>query len=395
MRLSEDWYKRLEQEFEVQEIAKQYKESLEKLLNKNNSRSQLNEWVYKAPYGTKQAKKYKEDNYKTEIEPLVQRAIAAVENIKTKEDLEDFENDFVKNPKLKRFIDFKGGNRASNNTPDDNEIKKPFTFYNEHDLNNVKDKIKQEKGQKEIDDYEDQIRARDEEEKKLYSPRTRELLKKFRRGTISKEEEKELRHRIKIERSLEQGKSGDGGITVPPDGEQIPEGDSTGTKLYTDWYALRKLAVLYYANEAKNDPVEMGEFGITSEDDTGGGVWTREPGTQMAVIAEGGHVVYPNAATAIKDNYKLSKDIDITKLTTEERRKLIIQATKMGDKIYKACEGELLKFNKGRVMDATVCGLNWRYAKPYEIDLAIEASKDKEGNKMAVKNRFHVTGDEI
>ena len=55
MRLSEDWYKRLEEDAEVQEIADQYKKRLENLLYKN-SRSQLNEWVYKAPYGTKQAK---------------------------------------------------------------------------------------------------------------------------------------------------------------------------------------------------------------------------------------------------------------------------------------------------------------------------------------------------
>lgn len=55
MRLSEDWYKRLVEDVEVQEIADQYKKRLENLLYKN-SRSQLNEWVYKAPYGTKQAK---------------------------------------------------------------------------------------------------------------------------------------------------------------------------------------------------------------------------------------------------------------------------------------------------------------------------------------------------
>lgn len=57
MRLSENWYKKLEQEIEVQEIANQYKEKLENLLYKNNSRGTLHEWVYKAPYGTKQAKK--------------------------------------------------------------------------------------------------------------------------------------------------------------------------------------------------------------------------------------------------------------------------------------------------------------------------------------------------
>ena len=107
----------------------------------------------------------------------------------------------------------------------------------------------------------------------------------------------------------------------------------------------------------------------------------------MAVIAEGGHVVYPNAATAIKDNYKLSKDIDITKLTPEERRSLIMKATKMGDKIYKSCEGELLKFGKGRTTEETVCGYVWRYATPSEIDKAI--------NSGAYKNRYHVNGEEI
>ena len=126
MRLSEDWYKRLEEDIEVQEIADQYKKRLENLLYKN-SRSQLNEWVYKAPYGTKQAKKYNEPGYKTDIEPLVKQAIDAVETIKTKEDLKNFEAEFVRNPKLKRFIDFKGGNRASNDKPDESEIKKPFT----------------------------------------------------------------------------------------------------------------------------------------------------------------------------------------------------------------------------------------------------------------------------
>ena len=62
--------KRLEEDIEVQEIADQYKKRLENLLYKN-SRSQLNEWVYKAPYGTKQAKKYNEPDYKTDIEPPV------------------------------------------------------------------------------------------------------------------------------------------------------------------------------------------------------------------------------------------------------------------------------------------------------------------------------------
>ena len=393
MRLSEDWYKRLEEDIEVQEIAGQYKKRLENLLYKN-SRSQLNEWVYKAPYGTKQAKKYNETDYKTDIEPLVKQAIDAIETIKTKEDLKNFEAEFVRNPKLKRFIDFKGGNRASNDTPDENEIKKPFTFYNEHDLNNIKNKIKQEENQKEIDDYEAQVRARDEEEKRLYSPRTRELLNKFRRGTISKEEEEELRYLIKTSQAPDSTENG-GNIQTPKESEQIPEGDPTETKLHTDWYGLRHRAVLYWAKKAKSDPNEMDKYGITSEDDTGGGVWTRNPGTQMAVIAKNGHVVYPNAATAIKDNYRLSKDIDITKLTTEERRKLIMQATKMGNKIYNACEGKLLKFGKGGTTEDTVCGLIWRYATPKEIELAINSAEDKEGNKMAVKNRYHVNGEEI
>lgn len=385
MRLSENWYKKLEQEIEVQEIANQYKEKLENLLYKNNSRGTLHEWVYKAPYGTKQAKKYKEDNYKTEIEPLVQQAIDAIENIKTKEDLDNFEAEFVKNPKLKRFIDFKGGNRASNNTPDENEIKKPFTFYNEHDLNGIKDKIKQKESQKELDDYEAEIRARDEEEKK-YSPRVRELLRKFRRGTISKEELEELRYLIKTEQGPKPGED-TGNIQTPQENEQIPEGDSTDSILHTDWYALKNRAILYWAKAARGDKAKMADYGITPEDDTGGEVWTREHGTQMAVIAEGGHVVYPNAATAIKDNYKLSKDIDITKLTSEERRSLIMKATKMGDKIYKSCEGELLKFGKGRTTEETVCGYVWRYATPSEIDKAI--------NSGAYKNRYHVNGDDI
>ena len=243
MRLSENWYKKLEQEIKVQEVANQYKEKLENLLYKNNGRGTLHEWVYRAPYGTKQAKKYNEDNYKTEIEPLVQRAIDAIENIKTKEDLEDFENDFVRNPKLKRFIDFKGGNRASNNTPDENEIKKPFTFYNEHDLNGIKDKIKQKESQKELDDYEAEIRARDEEEKK-YSPRVRELLRKFRRGTIIKEELEELRYLIKTEQGPKPGED-TGNIQTPQENEQIPEGDSTDSILHTDWYALKNRAILY------------------------------------------------------------------------------------------------------------------------------------------------------
>ena len=386
MRLSEDWYKRLEQELEVQEIAKQYKESLEKLLVKNNSRSQLNEWVYKAPYGTKQAKKYKEDNYETEIKPLIDKAIKEIENIKTKEDLEDFENDFVRNPKLKRFIDFKGGNRLPNNTPDENEIKKPFIFYNEHDLNGIKDKIKQEETQKELDDYEAEIRARDEEEKKLYSPRTRELLKKFRRDTITKEELEELRYLIKTEQGPKPGDN-TGNIQTPQEGDQIPEGDATASILHTDWYELRNRAVLYWAKAARGDKAKMADYGITPEDDIGGEVWTREHGTQMAVIANGTNIVYPNAATAIKDNYKLSKDVDITKLTPEERRSLIMKATKMGDKIYKSCEGELLKFGKGRTTEETVCGYTWRYATPNEIDKAI--------NSGAYKNRYHVNGEEI
>ena len=385
MRLSENWYKKLEQEIEVQEVANQYKEKLENLLYKNNSRNTLHEWLYRAPYGTKQAKKYNEDNYKTEIEPLVTQAIEAIENIKTKEDLEAFEKNFVKDPKLKRFIDFKGGNRASNNTPDENEIKKPFTFYNEHDLNGIKDKIKQKESQKELDDYEAEIGARDEEEKK-YSPRVRELLRKFRRGTITKEELEELRYLIKTEQGPKPGED-TGNIQTPQENEQIPEGDSTDSILHTDWYALKNRAILYWAKAARGDKAKMADYGITPEDDTGGEVWTREHGTQMAVIAEGGHVVYPNAATAIKDNYKLSKDIDITKLTSEERRSLIMKATKMGDKIYKSCEGELLKFGKGRTTEETVCGYVWRYATPSEIDKAI--------NSGAYKNRYHVNGDDI
>ena len=369
MRLSEDWYKRLVEDVEVQELIEQYKIELNRIENKVNKQSRsLKEEVYIASRGSFPTK-IGTDRWYNEVLPAVEEAKAELDsgNIKTMDDLKRFRSFY--NKRFRNYINFEGGIGSATAK---RNVDKPVTFFDEHDLRNVAYEIEQA----ELDAL---VKQQQEDDAKL-DPRTRKLLSKYNKGTITQEELEELTSLLKKRSAIddanntggnvdtvndkvkdkEQEKDGDkGGSTTPPDVTPDQEQDFD-YDLETDWDKLKDLALDYW-----------GEYAPTN--DTPLGAWTRDYGTEMAVIAYNDNIVYPNASTAIKYNYVPPKDALRSGVTSEQRKAMIINATKLGHLIYRSCEGKFVNLKTKR--DKPVFGHVWRYATPKEIDTAARVQK--------------------